>query len=299
MRILLTGAAGQLGRHLAPRLSVLGDVIGTDRDAGDFRCDLSDRRLLDKSLARVRPDLIVNPAAWTAVDRAEDEPELALRLNRDLPGWLGEWCTVNKVPLVHFSTDYVFSGTRDQPWSEDDAPSPESVYGQTKLDGERAIERSGADAIIVRTAWLYSHLPGNFLSAILTRAARGEPLTVVSDQIGSPTWAGHLADAVVELLRRRERVGGGVQRFHVAGRGRFSWHAFAELAVARAAEAGVIDAPVAVEPIASARWPQKARRPTWSVLDCRRYEQRVGQELPSVETGLDACLDAWKKDATC
>lgn len=299
MRILLTGAAGQLGRHLAPRLSALGDVIGTDRDAGDFRCDLSDRRLLDKSLARVRPDLIVNPAAWTAVDRAEDEPAMALRLNRDLPGWIGEWCSANDVPLVHFSTDYVFSGTRDLPWTEEDTPAPESVYGETKLDGERAIEASGARALIVRTAWLYSHFPGNFLSAILTRAGRGEPLTVVSDQIGSPTWAGHLADAVVELVRRHDELGAGVQRFHVAGRGRCSWHEFAELAVARAAEAGVLDAPVPVEPIASARWPQKARRPTWSVLDCTRYERLVGQALPSVEDGLDACLKNWKEDAAC
>lgn len=299
MRILLTGAAGQLGRHLAPRLGVFGDVIGTDREAGDFRCDLSDRRLLDKSLARVRPDLIVNPAAWTAVDRAEDEPDLALRLNRDLPGWLGEWCREHRVPLVHFSTDYVFSGLNDRPWSEDDVPQPESVYGRTKLEGEQAVEGSGADALIVRTAWLYSHFPGNFLSAILTRAARGEPLTVVSDQVGSPTWAGHLADAVVELIRRREQIGGGVQRFHVAGRGRFSWHAFAELAVARAAQVGVIDAAVPVEPIASARWTQKARRPAWSVLDCSRYEQVVGQPLPTVEDGLDACLEAWKEDSAC
>lgn len=299
MRILLTGAAGQLGRHLAPRLATLGEVVRTDRESGDFRCDLSDRRLLDKSLARVKPDLVVNPAAWTAVDRAEDEPAMALKLNRDLPGWLGAWCAGHDVPLVHFSTDYVFSGIRDAAWAEDDAPAPESVYGRTKLEGERAIEASGANALIVRTAWLYSHFPGNFLSAILTRAARGEKLTVVSDQVGSPTWAGHLADAVVELILRRDEIGSGVQRFHVAGRGRMSWHEFAELAVARAVQKGVIPAAVPVEPIASARWPQKARRPAWSVLDCSRFEALTGQTLPRVEDGLDACLENWKDDPPC
>lgn len=299
MRILLTGCAGQLGRHLAPRLAGLGEVIGTDRAAGDFRCDLSDRRLLDKSLARVRPDMVVNPAAWTAVDRAEDEPTMARRLNGEMPGWLGEWCASHDVPLVHFSTDYIFSGQQERGWTEADAPAPQSVYGQTKLDGERAIEASGADALIVRTAWLYSHFPGNFLSAILTRAARGEDLTVVSDQVGSPTWAGHLADAVLELIRRRADIGSGLQRFHVAGRGCLSWHGFAKLAVDRAARTGVIPAPVEVEPIASARWPQKARRPVWSVLDCARYETLTGLRLPTVEDGLDACLETWKENPPC
>lgn len=299
MRILLTGCAGQLGRHLTSRLVELGEVIGTDRKSGDFSCDLSDRRLLDKSLARVRPDLIVNPAAWTAVDRAEDEPTMARRLNGELPGWLGEWCAARDVPLVHFSTDYVFSGKRDIGWTESDEPAPESVYGQTKLDGERAIEASGANALIIRTAWLYSHFPGNFLSAILTRAARGENLTVVSDQIGSPTWAGHLADAVLELIGRHGEIGGGVQRFHIAGRGRMSWHEFAELAVKRAAETGAIPAPVQVEPIASAKWPQKARRPTWSVLDCTRFETLTGASLPTVEDGVTACLEQWSKEPPC
>lgn len=192
MRILLTGAAGQLGRHLAPRLKTLGEVICTDRESGDFRCDLSDRRLLDKSLNRVKPDLVVNPAAWTAVDRAEDETDVAMRMNRDLPGWLGEWCKTHDVPLMHFSTDYVFSGKNDAPWTEDDTPAPVSAYGKSKLAGELAIENSGARAIIVRTAWLYSHFPGNFLSAILTRAERGNALpwspTRSDRRPGPGTW---------------------------------------------------------------------------------------------------------------
>lgn len=298
MRILLTGAAGQLGRHLAPRLKTLGEVIGTDRDSGDFRCDLSDRRLLDKSLNRVKPDLIVNPAAWTAVDRAEDEQDVAMRMNRDLPGWLGQWCKTHDVPLMHFSTDYVFSGRNDAAWTEDDTPAPVSAYGKSKLAGELAIENSGARAVIVRTAWLYSHFPGNFLSAILTRAERGDPLRVVSDQIGSPTWAGHLAEACLALLQTPEVLADGLTRVHVAGRGRMSWHEFATRAIDRAVSIGALERAVAVDPIASANWPQKARRPVWSVLDCSRYESLTGRQMPTPEEGLDQCLRQWK-EATC
>lgn len=293
MRILLTGAAGQLGRHLAPRLAALGEVISTDVKRGDFICDLSDRRLLERSLNRVQPDIVVNPAAWTAVDRAEDEPEACFRLNRDMPGWLAEWCAEHDCLMVHFSTDYVFSGTLDRGWREDDETGAQSVYGQSKLEGEQVIQASAANALILRTAWLYSHFPGNFLSAILGRAERGESLRVVSDQTGSPTWAGDLADACVDLLKQVDRLEDRFSLFHVAGGGAFSWHEFAQMAVQRAWRLGLLDNEVAVEPIASASWPQKARRPNWSVLNCERYEQFIGHKLSSVEQGLDACLQQW------
>ncbi len=298
MRILLTGSQGQLGRHLAPRLAALGDVVRTDYGGGDFHCDLSDRRLLDKTLHRVRPDVIVNPAAWTAVDRAEDEPETAARLNAELPGWIASWCAQHDALLLHFSTDYVFSGTPDRPWREDDEPNPGNVYGATKLDGELAVVGSGAHAVILRTAWLYSHHPGNFLSAILARAARGEALNIVSDQVGSPTWAGHLADAACRVLDRRDALERGASVFHVAGRGSLSWFEFGRLAVDRAASMGMLSEPVPVSPIESANWPQKARRPAYSVLDCSRFERFSGSALPSVEQGLDSCLQIWK-EATC
>lgn len=298
MRILLTGCKGQLGRHLAPRLARLGEVIATDREGGDFQCDLSDQRLLNKTLQRVKPDIVVNPAAWTAVDRAEDEPELAAKLNHDLPGWIGSWCADNDALLLHFSTDYIFSGPKDRGWREDDEPSPGNVYGRTKLDGESAVAASGARAVIVRTAWLFSHLPGNFLSAILTRAGRGQPLRIVSDQFGSPTWAGHLADATVALLERRERLPEHYSVFNFAGKGCMSWHEFGQLAVERATQIGALDETVPVSPIESANWPQKAKRPVWSVLDCSRYEAFTGLEAPTVEHGLDQCL-AVLKESIC
>ncbi|MEM1081253.1 MAG: dTDP-4-dehydrorhamnose reductase [Pseudomonadota bacterium] len=295
MRILLTGAAGQLGRHLKPRLATLGEVVSTDLKGGDFRCDLSDRRLLDRTLQRVQPDLIVNPAAWTAVDRAEDEAEACFRLNRDMPSWLAAWCAQHDRLLVHFSTDYVFSGSISRGWREDDPPKPQSVYGRSKLEGEQALASSGARVLLLRTAWLYSHFPGNFLSAILGRAERGEHLRVVSDQTGSPTWAGHLAEACCRLLGRRNQLERGLNCFHVAGQGVFSWHQFASLAVQRAFELNLIDEAVQVDPIASASWPQKARRPEWSVLDCERFERFVGQTLPTVNEGLEACLQQWEQ----
>ena len=293
MRILLTGAAGQLGRHLAPRLAALGELVSTDVNGGDFRCDLSDRRLLERSLNRVRPDIVVNPAAWTAVDRAEDEPDACFRLNRDMPGWLAEWCATQGCLLVHFSTDYVFSGALDRGWREGDLPNPRSVYGQSKYEGEQAIRQTQTKAILLRTAWLYSHFPGNFLSAILGRAERGENLRVVSDQIGSPTWAGNLADACVTLLQRRDELAEGLSLFHVSGRGSLSWHEFAQCAVTRAHALDLIDHAVDVKPIASASWPHKAQRPDWSVLDCERYERFAGQKLSTVDEGLEACLQQW------
>jgi len=297
MRILLTGCGGQLGRHLAARLAAVGELIQTDHKAGDFQCDLSDRRLLDKTLNRVKPDIIVNPAAWTAVDRAEDETGPAARLNGEMPGWMAEWCATNNALLLHFSTDYVFSGSRDRPWSEADPPAPGNVYGRTKLEGEQAITKSGAWAVIVRTAWLYSHYPGNFLSAILTRAGRGQPLKIVSDQIGSPTWAGHLADACLELLRRRDALASGCNLFHVSGAGCMSWYEFGSMAVERAHALGILDEQVSVEPIESANWPQKATRPVWSVLDCSKYEQFTGLHLPSVTDGVNECLQMLEESA--
>lgn len=297
MRILLTGCSGQLGRHLAARLPADGELVQTDHNGGDFQCDLSDRRLLDKTLNRVKPDIIVNPAAWTAVDRAEDEPGTAARLNAEMPGWMADWCAANDALLLHFSTDYVFSGASDRPWREVDEPAPGNVYGQTKLEGEQAIMASGARAVIVRTAWLYSHFPGNFVSAILARAGQGQPLKIVSDQIGSPTWAGHLADASLELIRRTDALPPGCSLFHVAGDGQMSWHEFGSMAIERALAAGILERPVPVEPIASASWPQKAPRPVWSVLDCDKYVQFTGRPVPSVASGLDECLQLLKESA--
>ncbi len=295
MTALLLGANGQLGRHLRRRMSGL---VTCARHNADFTCDLGDAAALDKVLGTVRPAIIINAAAWTAVDDAEDHRDAAFRLNRDVPAQLAAWCRDHDALLVHYSTDYVFSGNPGRAWREDDPVSPESVYGASKLAGEQAITASTCRALVLRTAWVYSALPGNFLSAIIKRAGQGGGLRVVSDQVGSPTWAGTLAAATGVLL---DRLGSQVDRpslLHVAGKGAMSWYELASQAVHMAAERGIITSPVAVEPITSDQWPQKAKRPQWSVLDGSRYEQMTGESLPDALAALAECLDQWK-DAAC
>lgn len=294
MKILLTGAHGQLGQHLLPALSALGTVVTSARGGGERPCDLTDPAALSTMLDDIAPQVIVNPAAWTAVDDAEDHPEYADALNRRLPEALAAWAKDHDALLVHYSTDYVFDGQPGRPWLERDETSPVSVYGRTKLAGEDAIKVSGARALILRTAWLYSSCSGNFLSAILRRAKRGEALRVVHDQIGSPTWAGSLAEATANLLARSVQVND-ARVYHAADRGQMSWHEFASLAVDLAAEFGVINASVPVEPIDSSQWPQKARRPAWSVLDCSELEAACETTMPMIEQSLSNCLNLWKQ----
>ena len=295
MTALLLGANGQLGRHLRARMP---DLVTCARSDADFPCDLTDQPALDRVLDSVRPSIIINAAAWTAVDDAEDHRDAAFQLNRDVPAQLSSWCRGNGALLVHYSTDYVFSGNPGRGWREDDPVAPESVYGASKLAGEEAITASGCRALVLRTAWVYSALPGNFLSAILKRAGQGGDLRVVSDQVGSPTWAGTLARSTEVLL---ERVAPTVERpslLHVSGKGAMSWCEMASAAVQLAAERGIIETPVAVEPITSDEWPQKAKRPKWSVLDGSRYEQMTGEALPDALVALAECLDQWK-DTAC
>jgi dTDP-4-dehydrorhamnose reductase len=293
MRLLLTGAEGQLGGFLAPHLNSLGQLVTTSLEGGDRPCDLTDPAALGALLEEVRPEVIVNPAAWTAVDAAEEQPEAADRLNRIVPEALAAWCARHEALLVHYSTDYVFDGRPGRPWTEQDKPCPVSVYGRSKLAGEKAVLDSGARALILRTAWLYSACPGNFLSAILARAGRGDALQVVSDQIGSPTWAGSLAAMSADLLRAQAHHQGAVI-LHAADRGCMSWHEFAVLAVNMAAQSAVIDEAVAVEPINSSQWPQKAKRPSWSVLGVEAMEAACGRQLPTTKQALSACLNQWK-----
>lgn len=294
MTRLLLGATGQLGRHLAARDSELATCA---RREADHCLDLADSGRLESLLDRLRPSVVINAAAWTAVDDAEDHAEAAFELNRDLPARLADWCRRHETVLVHYSTDYVFSGRPGRPWREDDPVAPESVYGRSKLAGERAIADSGCRAWILRTAWVYSALPGNFVSAILRRAAAGRSLRVVDDQFGSPTWAGTLAEATLRLLAACDAPDG-ARLLHVAGRGACNWHRLAVEAVQLAVERGIIPESVAIEPIGSSEWPQKAHRPAWSVLDCRRFEALVDWCLPECRQALASCLDQWS-EAPC
>jgi dTDP-4-dehydrorhamnose reductase len=288
---LLLGANGQLGRHLRSRMDGLETCA---RESADHCIDLSDIGAIPALLDRADPEVVINAAAWTAVDDAEDHEREAFALNQSLPAALAEWCRRRGRLLVHYSTDYVFSGQPGRPWREDDPVAPESAYGRTKLAGEQAIAASGCRALVLRTAWVYSALPGNFVSAILKRAGEGQALKVVADQTGSPTWAGTLAWATDVLLERARRVTR-PELLHVSGQGAMTWHALAQAAVQGAAERGIIPRAVEVEPISSDAWPQKAQRPIWSVLDGQRFEQMTGQRLPHCEQALGECLDQWSK----
>lgn len=294
MTTLLLGANGQLGRHL--RAEIAG-MTTCARSQADHALDLSDIEAVSRLLDRIQPEIIVNAAAWTAVDDAEDHEDQAFRLNHDLPAALAEWCRRHEALLVHYSTDYVFSGQPGRPWREDDPVAPESAYGRSKLAGEQAIAASACRALVLRTAWVYSALPGNFVSAILKRAGEGQDLKVVADQTGSPTWAGTLAHATRALLGQADRIER-PQLMHVTGQGAVSWHQLARRAVQMAAERGIIECAVEVEPIGSDQWPQKARRPAWSVLDGGRYEHFTGKRLPDWDAALAECLEQWS-EAQC
>ncbi len=303
MNILLTGARGQLGQHMAPLLADRGSLVETSRSGGcgnhedagrgDVRqipCDLADGDAVTALLEQTDPDVIVSTAAWTDVDGAESNPEAALRMNRDLPGLLGRWCAARDRRLMHFSTDYVFNGTGNIPLREDMPTEPINCYGQSKLAGEQAIAHSGAQAIVLRTSWVYSALPGNFLTAVVGRAQQGKALKVVDDQIGNPTWAGALAEAAAWCLDRwlEKPLPGPV--YHVSCKGAMSWFEFACIALNRAHGLGLLEQRPRIEAISSAQWPQEARRPAWSVLDCNLFEKELEYKMPDVGDALDRCL---------
>jgi dTDP-4-dehydrorhamnose reductase len=251
VNILLTGRTGQVGSELERLLSAHGTVVAKDRAA----LDVSSPDLIRQSVRQLRPSLIVNAAAYTAVDRAESEGDIARRINGAAPGVLAEEARRLGALLVHFSTDYVFDGSKRSPYSEDDAPNPLSVYGRTKLEGEEAVRSSGARHLIFRTAWVYGR-GRNFVSTILAKAAIGEPLRVVDDQFGAPTWARDIALAAIAAVEK-----GLVGTFHFSAKGAVSWYEVAREVLALRG----IDAQLAAIP--SSAYPAAAKRPAYSVLD--------------------------------
>lgn len=295
MRILVTGTSGQVGRDLLTTLAPLGEVVGVDR----ARMDLADPEAITALVRSVAPGLIFNPAAYTAVDRAETEIDAATRVNSVAPGVLAAEAARLGAWLVHYSTDYVFDGRADRPYTEDDPTNPVSVYGRTKLDGERAIAASGCRHLILRTSWVYSLRGRNFLTTMYRLARERDELRVVDDQRGAPTTSAALADAGATLARALAAGGtppSGV--YHMSCGGEVSWCGFARAIVdrlpqlARALGDAPPDRRPAVTPIRTEDYPTPAARPRNSVLDNGRLERTFGLRLPHWERALDALLPA-------
>jgi dTDP-4-dehydrorhamnose reductase len=256
VKILLTGRNGQVGCELAALLQPLGEVSATGR----AQLDLSDEQVIRRVVREARPDVIVNAAAYTAVDKAEMEEMLALRINGEAPGVLAEEAKRLGALLVHYSTDYVFDGRGDRPYREDDPVGPLGAYGRTKLEGEKRVRASGARHLIVRTAWVYGR-GGNFVRAILRQASQGSALRVVNDQFGAPTWARDIAGVTVQLIGR-----GSDGTFHVSAAGVASWYEVALEALRRT------NLNVDVRPVSTAEYGARAPRPRYSVLDNSRLQ---------------------------
>lgn len=291
MKILLTGCNGQVGWELARALLPLGDVIAVNRS----QADLSDPDGLRRVIQKFSPDVVINPAAYTAVDKAETDREPAFLVNAEAPRVLAEEAAKNSALLIHYSTDYVFDGTKNAPYTEDDATHPINVYGESKLAGEQAIQATGADHLILRTSWVYAARGQNFLRAILRLAAEREELNIVADQIGSPTWARLIAEATAHIARQAllERQQGNFSSgiYNLTSTGETSWHGFAQAIVEIARQQGTQPVKnLTINPIPTTDYPVPAKRPLYSRLSMDRLEQRFGLKMPSWDSALRLCM---------
>ena len=291
MRILLTGKNGQVGFELQRALAPLGEVVAVDR----AQCDLADVASIRAMVREIRPQIIVNSAAYTAVDRAECERDQAMAINATAPGVLGEEAARIGAGVVHFSTDYVFDGRQVETYRESDAENPLSVYGLSKLAGERALAASGAANLILRTSWVVGAHGDNFAKTILRLAAERDALSVVSDQVGAPTSAALIADVTAQLIGRMRREGPEGFPFglyHLTANGATNWHDYAVYVVESARSAGLrtMLAPENIRAISTAEYPQLAKRPANSRLCSEKIQQTFGLTLPKWQSGLDHIL---------
>lgn len=303
MRILLLGANGQLGRSFLEAAGKTGghEWIAASRDGvladgcHGIAADLAEPAALLAALDRVQPEAIVNAAAYTAVDQAEREEALATRINGDAVGAIGDWAAPRGALVVHFSTDYVFAGTRTEPYPPDAPTGPLNAYGRSKLAGERALQASRARHLILRTGWVYAAHGRNFLRTMLRLGAEREELRVVDDQHGAPTDTTLLVEASLAALERWRQAEPSLRArlegiHHVTASGTTTWHGFASAIFAQAVDLGMLSRVPRVIPIRSADFPTPATRPHWSVLDNRGFQRQFGFPLPDWQQRLHAVL---------
>jgi len=288
VKILLLGKNGQVGSELQSSLASLGELTACDR----HDLDLSSPDSIRDKIRSLQPDIIVNAAAYTAVDKAESEPELAMTINGEVPGILAEETARLKALMVHYSTDYVFDGTKSSPYTEQDTPSPLNVYGRSKLAGEQAICAQAPHFLIFRTTWVYDAHGKNFLNTIKRAGAQRPELTIVKDQIGAPTWSREIALATAQVIglyleRSDQKQISGI--YNLTAQGQTSWFGFAQAAV----ECGLfadLDHPPALRAILSREYPTPAKRPMYSLLSNAKLLQQFGVQLPDWKVSLQECL---------
>jgi dTDP-4-dehydrorhamnose reductase len=290
-KILLTGKNGQLGWELQRSLATFAQVVATDSK----ELDLADPDAIRRTIRRIAPDIIINPAAYTAVDKAEGDAELAMAVNGIAPGVLAEESLRLGALLVHYSTDYVFDGSKAAPYTEEDAPNPQSVYGRTKLAGEQAILASGCKHLILRTSWVYGVHGGNFVKTILRLAKERNELRIVADQFGAPTWARNLAQATASALscwqsKNWDSDLSGL--YHLTAAGRTNWHEYAEeiVRLARKRDPALAAKLLDIRPIATQEYPVPAKRPANSVLSNDKIRDAFGIVLPEWRDSLAECV---------
>ena len=294
MKILLLGKNGQVGWELQRSLAPLGQVLALDRHSTDFCGDLSHPERLAQTVHDWRPDVIVNAAAHTAVDKAESEPDVARCLNATAPAALAQAAAAIGAWLVHYSTDYVFNGQGDQAWQEGDATGPLSVYGQTKLEGEQAIVASGCNHLIFRTSWVYAARGGNFAKTMLRLAGERERLTVIDDQHGAPTGADLIADVTAHALVHAmiDPAAGLSGIYHLVAAGETSWHGYASHVIAQARQIQPVLAlkVTDIAPVPTSAFPTPAKRPLSSRLSTHKLQQAFGMVLPPWQQGVNRML---------
>ncbi len=292
MKILLFGKGGQVGWELQRSLAPLGELVALGTDSRDLCGDFTNPEGIVQTVRTVAPDIIVNAAAYTAVDKAESESDLARTINTRVPGVLAQEAKRSGAWLIHYSTDYVFDGSGDKPWLESDPTSPLSVYGKTKLEGEDAIRATGCHYLIFRTSWVYAARGGNFAKTMLKLAQERDSLTVINDQIGAPTGADLLADVTAHAIRtalQRPEVSG---LYHLVAEGETSWHGYASFVIDFARQAG-IDIKVvqeAIQAVPTCAFPTAAKRPLNSRLDANKLQNAFDLYLPNWQNGVARML---------
>ncbi|CAN7664837.1 MULTISPECIES: dTDP-4-dehydrorhamnose reductase [unclassified Variovorax] len=292
MKLLLLGKTGQLGWELQRSLAPLGELVALDSASSEFHADFQHPEQVAQTVLKLRPDVIVNAAAHTAVDKAESEPELARTLNATAPGAIAQAAQEVGALMVHYSTDYVFDGSGSKPWQEDDATGPLSVYGRTKLEGEQLIDEHCPRHLIFRTSWVYAARGGNFAKTMLRLAKERERLTVIDDQFGAPTGAELLADVTAHAIRDTLRDPAKAGLYHLAAGGETTWHGYARFVLEQAQAAGVeLKAqPTAIDPVPTSAFPTPAKRPHNSRMNTDKLQAAFDLKLPHWQLGVARML---------